>query len=153
MLEPLYYIPCSTCGHTIGLLETSLSRIVQCRRLPETGEPFLVLVCPGCAAAFRYDYQQRATAGVIGEGQKTEEFRSQTFFSVVAECDDSNCESLVELIAIRRAGTTAAQVAGEMPTWNLGAIRCKDDHPVLPPDPTIACEHSDTENAPFRFLQ
>jgi hypothetical protein len=146
MAELIHHIPCTACGHTTALLGSGLSQILQCRRLPHTGEPFLIFICSKCKTAFRHDYPQREAAGVIDEGRKTEEIRSQTCFSVVAECADSNCESLVELIAIRPALTRAGQVTEELPTWDLNAVRCEKGHHILPPDPTRGYECLDILN-------
>src|ERR1700693_436900 len=140
-MPELHYRPsCPACGRTIDLLETSLLKIVRARRLSQTGEPFLVLVCQGCTAAFRYDYQNRLAVGVIDEGLKTEEWRSQQCFSVVAPCDhhdaDDCDDSLIELLAIRPARTDKKElIEREMPTWNLDAIRCENDHRIVVPDP------------------
>jgi hypothetical protein len=91
-----------------------------------------------------------ATEGLIDEGPKTAEYCSQQCFSIVAPCthhDQDDCDdSLVELLAIRPAGTGARQlIEKEMPTWDLTALRCNEGHPILIPDPTKAYEHSDTD--------
>ena len=134
MPEPVYWIRCR-CGHTSALLETSLSKIIQYRQEWHTGDPFLVFVCQQCKAAFAWNYQLRKAEGVIDEGQKTEEYRSQMSYSFVAGCDDSNCDSLVELIAIRPAGTTEQECDEEVATWTLDGITCANSHQIVRPTP------------------
>ena len=133
MAEFLYYIACPHCVETIALLETSLAEIVRCRRESTTGEPFLTFVCQECKAAFQYDYQHRATAGLIDEGPLTAKLRTQKCYSVSTQCGDNNCESRVELIAIRSAQTTTDMYIEERPTWNVGSVECAKGHPLLPP--------------------
>lgn len=146
-MDFLCRIYCPACGLTTDLLETSLKEIVQARRLPQTGEPFLVFVCRRCKAAFRYDYQQRVRQAAILEGSQT---RAQTWLSIIAGCDhydhEEECdEALVELIAVRPAGTSRLEIAeNELPAWNLSAIRCGNGHPILRPDPNKIYEDSDT---------
>jgi hypothetical protein len=153
-MEFLYRICCPSCGHTIDLLETSLKEIIRVRRLPQTAEPFLVFVCQGCKAAFQYDYQQRVRGAAILEAVQTKQFQSQTWFSVVAGCDhydhDEECDdSLVELLAVRPAGTNRIELSEkELPTWSLSGIHCVNGHPILRPDPTKAYEHSDIPDEP-----
>lgn len=149
MTELLYRPSCPLCAHTIDLLGTSLSKIIQARRLSQTGEPFLVFVCQGCMAAFQYDYPNRVAEGVIDEGLKTKEYRSQQCFSVVAPCDrhmvDECDESLIELLAIRPADTNKNElIQREMPRWNLSGTHCKNGHRILLPDPTEVYERLDT---------
>jgi hypothetical protein len=127
--EWLYHIACPHCGSTIALLETSLVKIVRDRRESTTGEPFLTLVCPECKAAFRYDYQHRSTVALIDEGPQTTKLRSQIRFSISAGCDVSNCESRVELIAVRSAQTTRDMCIEEVPSWNLRGLTCANGPP------------------------
>lgn len=134
MPEFVYWIRCPKCGITTILLETSLSKILQCRQVLQTGDPFLVFVCQGCKAAFRWNYPHRTTVGVIDDGQKTEEYRSQMFYSVVVRCDDNNCDSRLELVAIRPSGSNAKQWQAEMPDWKLDGIFCDNGHQILFPD-------------------
>ena len=56
-------------------------------------------------------------------------------FSLLAECDDSNCNSQIELIAIRDFGTSKEMMRKEIPTWNLGSLVCEQGHQVIRPGP------------------
>jgi hypothetical protein len=95
--------------------------------------------------AFEYDYLHRVAEGVIDEGLKIKEYRSQQCFSVVAPCDQykaGECDdSLIELLAARPSATNKNElIEREMPNWNLTGIHCKNGHRILLPDPTEVYE-------------
>jgi hypothetical protein len=100
-----------------------------------TGEPFLVLVCSKCMTVFRYNYEERSVAALIPESPRKSGQQYPIAFVFRAECVDDNCVSLVELIAIRAAGTTKEQVLAEFSKWKLDGIHCENGHPLLFPDP------------------
>jgi hypothetical protein len=131
--EFLYHIPCPHCRHKLELLEDTLVTIFRNRRASTTGAPFLTFVCQECKGVFQFDYQNRATPELTPEGYLTSVIRLQRCVSVIAECDDSNHKSLVELISIRSAQTTAEQWLAERPQWNLKGVTCEGGHPLLVP--------------------
>ena len=84
---------------------------------------------------FPWNYPLRKAEGVIDEGPKTAEYRSQMSYGIAAECDGSNCDSLVELIAIRPAGTSEEQTTAEIPEWKIEGILCENGHQIVRPNP------------------
>jgi hypothetical protein len=134
-LIPWYVIECTNCKNRIGLLETMLEQIFHGRLWSSTGEPFLTLVCPKCKTWFRYNYEERSPLGEISELPRTPDREYPVLFSLLAECDDSNCNSQIELIAIRDFGTSKEMMRREIPTWKLGGLVCEQGHQVIRPEP------------------
>ena len=131
----VYHILCPTCEQSISLLETMLEQIIHNRLVSDTGAPFLTLVCSGCMTGFRYNYVEKSLGALMPESALRPDRKSPTAFSFRVECVDSNCESQVELVAIRDTDTTKEDVLAELPKWNLDAIRCENNDPLLFPDP------------------
>ncbi len=55
------------------------------------------------------------------------------FVSILAKCGNSNCDSHVELIALRDRGTSEEMIYGEIPTWKVLGILCAQGHPIASP--------------------
>ena len=54
---------------------------------------------------------------------------------VIVECGNNNCDSRVELVALRSHGTTKEEICAEMPEWKLDGICCVNGHQIaLPKD-------------------
>ena len=131
MSEVWYVAQCPNCGLSISLLETNLAEIIRNRQVSATGEPLLLFVCQQCKNCFPWDYHNRKAAGLLTERPQT---RAPLFYmAVLAECENTDCEAQVELIAIRPHGTTEEQILEERKTWKADDVRCGDDHSIIVP--------------------
>lgn len=137
-LIPWYMIECINCKNRIGLHETMLEQIFHGRLWSSTGEPFLTLVCSKCKTWFRYNYEERSPVGEISELSRTPDREYPALFSLLAECDDSNCSSKMELIAVRDFGTSKEMMRREILAWKLGGLVCEQGHRVIRPEPEKA---------------
>src|ERR1035437_5039218 len=126
-------IQCPRCPAHISLPGTILAKIVQGRRVSTTGAPWLVLVCPECKAAFRYNYRGRRAVGVTDIPDQTEARCDVIWFSVPAECDGGCSGFQAELIAIRSANTTPEQLSEERKQWTTDDTYCQKGHRIIPP--------------------
>ena len=128
-LVALIDVRCPWCDKALGVRETILVDIFRCLRETAMDAEHLTLVCPGCKAAFQFDYRERFAAGMTA--QQPQNLDDYIWFSIQAECDDSNCKPPRTLIAIRPAGTTQKQLSAEIPTWNLAGLLCEHGHPIV----------------------
>ena len=131
--RPEFPIQCPRCPAHISLPGTTLAEIVRGRKVSTTGAPWLVLVCPECKAAFRYDYRNRRGLEAINTPAQSTGQSNISWFLVLAECADGNCKSQMELIAIRSADTAPEQLSEERKTWTADDIYCEHGHPIVCP--------------------
>lgn len=122
---PIYPVGCP-CGYGTVLTGTTLAGIFHNRQLSATGAPWLMLVCHNCKAVRLVDRRVLGGATTVGRSDTSE----LAPFSFVARCDDKGCASRVELIAVRSADTTKAQLSVEMPSWKLDGIVCERGHQI-----------------------
>src|SRR5712692_1608528 len=100
-----YEISCSN-GHTISLTERILQEIVDNLQELDTVAPVVTFVCSQCKTAFRFDYLNRKSAGVIDEPPRS----SKPFVWIVTiKCGDTRCGFPLELVAVRNSDTTQEQ--------------------------------------------
>lgn len=130
----VYHIQCPTCSKTIWLLETMLDKIINARGIADTGDPFIVFVCSQCKTGFLFNYAERSRDVAIPEPDQTTTDQHPNAFFFQARCIDEGCRSYVELIAVRDFGVTKENVIAELPTWNLAALRCENDHILEDPE-------------------
>ena len=121
----------------IALPETILGGIIRNRRASTTGDPFLTLICPACRNAFQFDWKNRNVSPCLVPIDEHLLEREPVRFSYVVRCDDKNCESRTELIAIRDHRTTEEQCRAEVSTWTVNNILCSRGHQIVNPTPPI----------------
>jgi len=137
MGELLYRLRCGKCDWHRTLRASTLAKIVRFRLAPYPDEPTVLLVCPKCKAVTLYDDRKPEAAGVLGESHQTLPLEHLIVFAIVAECADSNCDSLVQLTAIRSDDTSREMLLAEIEHWNLSDVSCpKCKGPLARPNPS-----------------
>jgi hypothetical protein len=130
-LVALIDVRCPWCDKALGVRETILVDIFRCLRETAMDAEHLTLVCPGCKAAFPFDYRERLKKAVGMTALQPQSSDDYIWFSIQAECDDSNCKPPRILFAIRPIGTTQRQLSEESHTWNLSGLVCEHRHPIV----------------------
>lgn len=133
-VQPKYCLLCPKCHAHTPQHRTNLAEIVQCRGASATGAPWITLVCAECKQAFQFDWVNPPWIEGSVLSDEPPQATAMNRFSVVAECDGSNCKSQVELVALRPRGTTKEQCLAEMPMWTLHGIFCEHGHQIVLPD-------------------
>ena len=133
MPQPQYFVRCTHCPAHIFLLETTLAEIVQRRQVSTTGDPLVMLVCQECMAVHPFDYRRRRAAAMSDLPLQTP---ALFWFSILAVCDEDNCDFPVELVAIRSHGTTEQQCLEEIPNWQLDGVMRKRWRQISRPEPS-----------------
>jgi hypothetical protein len=127
MTRFLYEIRCPRCDWPISLPQTSLVRIIRDRIMSDTDERLLVFVCQECMSAFRCETHKLALTDTPLQNQVA----GRIWFSILAQCDDSNCPFREELITIREPGTTIEQCLAQVSEWKLDGILCDEGHQIV----------------------
>lgn len=124
-----YGAPCPYCRFSTPLFETTLAEIIRTRQVETTGEPFVVFVCQRCTKCFPWNYDMRQVVGQFEALTRTD----PVWISIIAKCENEECKSQTELIAIRPHGTTKQQILAERPIWNAKEIYCDNGHRIIVP--------------------
>lgn len=129
-LDQRYDIECPACGETTFLLERNLQRIVDSLQEIDRVSLQLAFVCLRCKIAFHYDYPNRRSGAMTDLPVKIPIPWACIW---TTGCGDKHCGSPVELVAVRRAGTTEEQFRGELEVLTQTKFSCEKDHPFVAP--------------------
>jgi hypothetical protein len=129
MPQRLYSALCPYCRFNTPLLENVLAEMIRDRQVATTGEPFLVFVCQRCTRCFPWNYGLKQAVSQYSAMTRTD----PVWTSVVAKCEDADCGSQTELIAIRPHGTTKQEILREVPTWSAKELYCDNGHRMIIP--------------------
>lgn len=128
VVDLLFDVICPRCTVGPRLRETILSDISQHLQEIYPDTRVLTLVCPKCKGDFQFGFPLPLGQALGSLPVEAETPNPSVWFSILAECDERNCESPTLLYAIRPIETTTAQMREELPSWRLNTRTCKRGH-------------------------
>jgi len=88
-----------------------------------------VVACPECKHV--YDYASQAPQRVPTPwGDPGSQAKGPVVFLVPLECEAEDCDTPLEVVAPRAAGTTDQALQAELSSWVLHDLVCAGGHPV-----------------------
>jgi Zn finger protein HypA/HybF involved in hydrogenase expression len=120
---------CGNCQRTSLIRRATFEWPESDPKWTRKADPPQAFSCPACKHVYMLQALQQRSLEVTEEQWEALE-KALVAFAFQAQCDDTNCETLLTVLAIRTSGTKSEDIQKEISTWTLHDLFCPGGHPV-----------------------